>query len=383
MIGEGCIMGVVLKEILKLDYCSHFKLIAGKKGLEKEIRTVGILEDERVEELNRVFFSGDFVLTTFYHIKDEPEEIIKVIKAFVKLNIVGIAIKEKYFQVLPDAVLAYADKEGFPIFTYGKDINTEQIIFALLKALKDEEDDTYMASKVHGILSGNMSKQIIRKIALEINSSFRQNVLVSYFQRTDDNKTAVSMINSGPYRDKFSTAISYKEGILIITSFEDTPVEINRFYEQNGIDYKQNAIGVSGKAYKLDQLDTAIKEALYAFKVSEMDTKGLLSYNHLGIYQMILPVIENDTVRAFKNSIIDPLMHYDTRYNSALLETIKAFVLNHGDYKNTAEALFQHKNTVRYRVNKGKELLDLDESYGSFYEQVSLAIRIKIIEDGM
>jgi DNA-binding PucR family transcriptional regulator len=45
-----------------------------------------------------------------------------------------------------------------------------------------------------------------------------------------------------------------------------------------------------------------------------------------------------------------------------LLATVSAFLDNGGSVEGTARALFVHANTVRYRLRKAQELVDLDMS---------------------
>ena len=62
-----------------------------------------------------------------------------------------------------------------------------------------------------------------------------------------------------------------------------------------------------------------------------------------------------------------------------LLETAKAYVLCSGDVIKTAELLFCHKNTVRYRLAKIQEVIDPANKDKDFYESLSIAIRIYIL----
>ena len=45
----------------------------------------------------------------------------------------------------------------------------------------------------------------------------------------------------------------------------------------------------------------------------------------------------------------------------------------------TAEALFCHKNTVRYRMSKIQELIDPKSNDKTFYESLSIALRIYML----
>ena len=64
--------------------------------------------------------------------------------------------------------------------------------------------------------------------------------------------------------------------------------------------------------------------------------------------------------------------HTSIEHRNEVLDTIKAFVKNKGDFKKTAFDVAQHENTVRYRINKLKTWLDMEDDNISFYETISL-----------
>ena len=61
------------------------------------------------------------------------------------------------------------------------------------------------------------------------------------------------------------------------------------------------------------------------------------------------------------------LDEYDKKYRSNLLETLRVYVQNEGRIAQTAQALFLHVNTVRYRLDKLKELLGPEDFFVQAY----------------
>nr|WP_236650706.1 helix-turn-helix domain-containing protein [Adlercreutzia muris] len=55
------------------------------------------------------------------------------------------------------------------------------------------------------------------------------------------------------------------------------------------------------------------------------------------------------------------LFDYDAEHDSDLGVTAQAFAAACGEVSRTAEALFQHPNTVRYRLKKIKEVLAVQD----------------------
>ena len=70
---------------------------------------------------------------------------------------------------------------------------------------------------------------------------------------------------------------------------------------------------------------------------------------------------------------INILQKYDKQHDANLIKTLNSFVKNNGDYSATSEDCFQHSNTIRYRIKKIFELLDLDENEGA--EEIRLLVR--------
>lgn len=56
------------------------------------------------------------------------------------------------------------------------------------------------------------------------------------------------------------------------------------------------------------------------------------------------------------------LFDYDAEHDADLGATAEAFAAAYGEVSHTAEALFQHPNTVRYRLKKIKEVLSVQDA---------------------
>ena len=55
------------------------------------------------------------------------------------------------------------------------------------------------------------------------------------------------------------------------------------------------------------------------------------------------------------------LAEYDAKHGSDLSETARVFAESYGEVTTTANRLFQHRNTIHYRLKKIKEVLGFKE----------------------
>ncbi len=68
------------------------------------------------------------------------------------------------------------------------------------------------------------------------------------------------------------------------------------------------------------------------------------------------------------------LLEYDLANDSGLLDSLRILFKNNMNWKKTADDLFIHVNTLRYRVNKIEELLNID--FNKTENQVNLFIAL-------
>ena len=83
-------------------------------------------------------------------------------------------------------------------------------------------------------------------------------------------------------------------------------------------------------------------------------------FETLGIYRMLSEVPEQATVEEFVRRWLGPLLDYDQRKDAALVETLSAYLECGGSYAATSTALSLHRSTLRYRLQRLREVSDLD-----------------------
>lgn len=85
--------------------------------------------------------------------------------------------------------------------------------------------------------------------------------------------------------------------------------------------------------------------------------------------------LDSEELLTFSQSVVKPIKEYDKNNHSELYRTLESFIFNDGNYKKVSEDLFQHENTIRYRIKKIKSILCMENSNIKFIEFTSIAIR--------
>jgi sugar diacid utilization regulator len=124
-------------------------------------------------------------------------------------------------------------------------------------------------------------------------------------------------------------------------------------------------------------LHRAGAEALLAANVAEARGDTTLSFEETGAYRLLLPAMSEDPseLQRFQKETVAPLVEYDEQYETELVYTLESFLEADGSVAKTAERLFTHRHTIRYRLDRVKELSGLDVSSTDGRERLSLGLK--------
>jgi DNA-binding PucR family transcriptional regulator len=125
-------------------------------------------------------------------------------------------------------------------------------------------------------------------------------------------------------------------------------------------------------------LHRAAAEALLAANVAEGDPEQpVLAFDETGAYRLLLSAMSEDPaeLQRFYAETVEPLVAYDEQYETDLVQTVEAFLDADGNVAGTAQRLFTHRHTIRYRLERVRELSGLDVGSTDGREKLSLGLK--------
>jgi sugar diacid utilization regulator len=136
-------------------------------------------------------------------------------------------------------------------------------------------------------------------------------------------------------------------------------------------------IGASRRVADPVDLYRAGNEAHLAVNVGEAEDRPLLAFEDTGAYRLLLPAMSEDPgeLQRFFAETIEPLAAYDDQYETELVATVEAYLGNDGNVAATAKQLFTHRHTIRYRLERVRELCGHDVSATEGREKLGLGLK--------
>jgi DNA-binding PucR family transcriptional regulator len=139
------------------------------------------------------------------------------------------------------------------------------------------------------------------------------------------------------------------------------------------------ALTVSRSRFAADPVDLyrAGKEAELAANVAEAEGVGMLAFEDTGAYRLLLPAMSEDPaeLQRFYDETVAPLVAYDEQYETDLVQTLETFLDADANVAGTAARLYTHRHTIRYRLERVRDLTGLDVSSTDGREKLGLGLK--------
>lgn len=304
----------------------------------------------------------------------------------------SINTEDQYF-IVPDKLLNRFMANFYIIIKYKGDatylpsrfigrIETIESIFSLKRSIKSafKKSNYYFKSVIFEELlemdheDETKKNQISLSLNAELNNKYYL-ILIKDFKNDTICKNVDLLAgfidyikHKGFYNENFLIFIYKENWIFLIDDSVQSIKEICTNIYDSLIMYFENQqfkIGISN-VYNYWNLKHAFKEAQFAMnfiKNNKNKNKSILMYNELGIIKLFTD--ENGQINSvyinemFQN-YLRPLLIYDENHSADLYNTLVSFLSNDLSLKITSENLFIHVNSLRARLKKIEEVININ-----------------------
>jgi sugar diacid utilization regulator len=96
-----------------------------------------------------------------------------------------------------------------------------------------------------------------------------------------------------------------------------------------------------------------------------------------GTYRLLFRVLAShpEEVRSFYEDTVAPIVRYDDQYRTDLVGTLDSYLEHNCNMSTTAAAIFAHRHTVAYRLDRVRELSGLDPTVSDDRERLGLGLK--------
>ena len=380
-----------IKELFRLQNIHRLRLIAGQDGLERTVTKAVLFEYDPSRVQLPDFYRGDLVVTTLAYARGDAKLVVHSLQALMNQGIAGLMVKTAYFSELPQAVITLANRLGTPVFLFD-DTYIEEVILQVTDLIRGKRHFAGFEQDVDALMRGDLTEEQTRERARRIDplgqSSYRI-YAVSPKERmvTLDDKLYALMETDADAAHR-CTFIEWRRMMLALCREEDglsAQEALTRFGDlltRAGVDRQSVVIGQSDLREARAQMGASLCEAVYAARAAKLCGKAELAAHELGLYAYLFPMSENPFVCDRCRRVLSAIREYDAQNHTNLEQTALVYVKENMEIAAAAKVLFQHPNTVRYRLSKIQRIIGMEDD-PLFAPMLSLTVSLsRILAEG-
>lgn len=380
-----------IKELFRLQNIHRLRLIAGQDGLERTVTEAVLFEYDPSRVQLPDFYRGDLVVTTLAYARGDAKLVAHSLQALMNQGIAGLMVKTAYFSELPQAVITLANRLGTPVFLFD-DTYIEEVILQVTDLIRGKRHFAGFEQDVDALMRGDLTEEQTRERARRIDplgqSSYRI-YAVSPKERmiTLDDKLYALMETDADAAHR-CTFIEWRRMMLALCREEDglsAQEALTRFGDlltRAGVDRQSVVIGQSDLREARAQMGASLCEAVYAARAAKLCGKAELAAHELGLYAYLFPMSENLFVCDRCRRVLSAIREYDAQNHTNLEQTALVYVKENMEIAAAAKVLFQHPNTVRYRLSKIQRIIGMEDD-PLFAPMLSLTVSLsRILAEG-
>lgn len=386
------------KDLLSLTTMSQAKVIAGLGGMEKGIRWSYKAENINFEKWVR---GKELLIVSSPVTQRKNFDLYKTIEKAIELNMscALLLIGENYVTQIDKKVIDLAENNDFPLFTMPWDVPLLDFFEELghaISYLDDRKDieDSLLAEIIFGNCINTSSiehkckqmgydlgvlEQVFVLHLCEPNSKETFNKLKYNDDEPSDECTRKNQrITNDQIRSYAQTLKEYFSECnypAIVSCYGDRIIgfmrncaddrkKIIEIFErfdkflQNDLNEIEYTLNIGETCENISKLQKSFHETSKTNSVLEhINRKNeIVFYDEIGFYRMLMSYENTAPMQQFANEVLSPIIQYEKKTHTQLMETLWAYFECDCNLQRTADKLFSHKNTVKYRLQRVEQL---------------------------
>lgn len=376
-----------IKELYRLQNLKNLRLIAGQDGLERTVTAAVMLEYDPSRMQLPDFYRGDLVVTTLAYARGDSQLVAQSLCALMNQGIAGLLVKTAYFAELPQTVVALANRLGTPLFLFDETY-IEEVILAVTDLIRGKRHFVGFEQDLDELMRGGLTAEQVRDKVQRIDPTgsrlYRLYALYPSERMQALEDRLYALLSSDAIAAQRYLCMQWRRMMIVLCHTQEdaqAEQEIGTLLGLSGVPDDSLCVGVSETRAEQSAFGVALCEAVYGARAARLTGRRLVQAHELGLYAYLFPMSENPFVCAQCRRQLARIRAYDSQNHTSLEQTARVFVEQHMEIAATARALYQHPNTVRYRLAKIQRLMELDDE-AVFAPMISLMVQLaRILEE--
>lgn len=374
-------MALNVSDLLTLPILREGRLAAGMGGLSHRVRAVSFTDCPIVfcEDEYALTKPGDLYIFNYTPYRMDREHLLNQLRFYIKTRSSCCIVMMENLAQFPDEAIDLANQSGYPVILLSDRIAYADVIRAITEAIYLNEANGAAEQKLARLLFDSLSPEDSEAIAKSF-FSFRQPGYLAAFLSAQEVRRGQEDLRrelASRMNGREVALFGFREQLLLIVGLagpeEERQTQKLLLQAMEPL-FPQFYLGLSTVHFGAETFAQAVREAFQSCRIGRYQRRPVTLFGQDTYWNLLYELRHHPALVRFQEETLRPLWAYQDSQGVDLVETLREFFRCDGNYKRAAAALFQHENTVRFRVAKAKSLLGMEGDNCRFTREASLAI---------
>lgn len=355
-------MAVALEELYVEIAPKYGMKLETESCFQKVIEWIHMIEDKQFIKL---LHGNELILNTGVSYVSE-EWLRDYIEKLYEANAGGLVICVHDGEKIPEEILKYANGLHFPIFTAGWDCPFVELTRMFAEILiKNEQKEMNLITALKNAIHYHKNEDEYVEIFENHGFFYRQKYVVAILScntyRTAAGNPKLELLEKAIHYSGYRT-ITYEERgrLIILLAGEELQIFVDICRRICRSD-KNIYVGIGTIAEKLSDIYRSYAHADSAYQLTKTAINtNLLWYDSLGAYKLLSNLKEPELAGDYEREVLGALIDYDEKNDTEYVYILQKFFENECSILHASKALYCHKNTLTYKLNKIRDILGYD-----------------------
>lgn len=391
-----------LKMFIEGVGAERITVVTGKKYLEQKVVRGG--QTAEGDEAWKCVDNGELLFFSGIGLEQIVQDLLKIVQELEKKEAVLVLRLGGNIQEVPEELSLYCREHKLILLSMDVAVKLQPVIRKMYELLFQEEDrhrstETMMKNLISGIYTNEDAENAYR-LGLKADSAFVAVMVVvdNFFQvkETCGKEKFQELLKQIYNRLKYLLRLRHRDmhfasietnDIVLLVQNEGHYLEKRYLQElfrslMNFIEEDQKitiSVGIGTPFLQLPEIRRSVTEARRALQIMQACGKknSIRCYDDIGIYRLLFELQDQEVFQNIMNGIIGKLREFDLDNSENLVETLRIYLENDKNIGLSAQQMFLHRNTLKYRLNKIEEILLCDLSDSNTCFNLNLAFKIE------
>ena len=373
-------MYITVRSILKEPVFEDAKVLSGKQFLENKVSRVSVFDCPFTPSVLEagIIEAGDLFLSGLNQFTDRPEQLNIFLSLLANANCSALFITNEHSMLITPDIAALSDRLGLPIIEFQEDIPYAVVMDTINKLTILEFRHAINGLWLNRLLFENISSIDRLDVLHSINPKFEHCMQIFMLKgKSNSISTQNELFTLFAAKDRDSYIYYDDVHYFLLSDSSESALQkkmqtYKQFLPQFFTDY---SIGIS-MIHNIAEAVSCLRESKLLLDIAGTLHYSVLEYASDSLFHLVLPLKDTPALNYYRDNFLKKLHANESENGSVLFTTMKEFVLCKGSYAQTASNLNQHENTIRYRINKIRQMFQMEDDPISFYSTISMLTMI-------